>query len=453
MQKNQRAALYIRVSTEEQAEEGQSAPAQVETLKQYCSAYGIEIYDIYQDLGFSGKRLSDRLELARLLEDCRMGCFELVLVWKISRLSRNLKDLLYLIDCFEANNIHFTSCSERFDTSTPVGRMTLQLLGSIAEFERNTIVENVKLGLAEFARKGGKSTTVLGYDNIDKKLVINEAEGRIIKLIFNLYTQEEMSCSAIARHLNSLGCRTKRGLAFRGSSIAYILHNPVYIGINRHLINKDDTYSVQGQHPPIVDTGLWHKAQEVSSSRLRKGSSITKPYLGYLQVYCTKCRRKMNIFHAEAKGKKYVYYRCSCCSNYVNVNKLQEAVSKAVAEALEDKVRRSSIYTHLEMKQSSGVRVRSDETLKLDAEIKRLKNSKERYLNLFEGYKLSDTQAFIERVNEIERRLKALEEKRLKLSSPAISEDRNNMDHAMLSNVLVKCIEAYKDEITVVLYF
>lgn len=460
MQKSQKAALYIRVSTEEQAEEGQSAQAQVETLKQYCSAYGIQVYEVYQDLGFSGKRLSDRLGLAKLLEDCSLGRFNLVLVWKISRLSRNLKDLLYLIDCFEANNVHFTSCSERFDTSTPVGRMTLQLLGSVAEFERNTIVENVKLGLTEFARKGGKSTTVLGYDNIDKSLVINETEARIVNLIFNLYTQGDMSCSAIANYLNDLCCRTKRGCSFRGSSIAYILHNPVYIGINRHRINKEDSYSVQGQHPAIIDTSLWKKAQEVSPLRQKKTVNTHKPNLTNLQVNCTKCRKRMKIFYTEARHKKYIYYRCSCCSNYVNVSKLQEAVYRTVAEALEDKTRRDSINALLDIKQSLRVRTGSDGAFELETEIKRLKRSKERYLSLFEGYKLTDTQAFIERINEIEKGLKILEERKFEISSNAdtlyktdselTSLDKNNF--AMLSVILVKSIEAYKDEITVVLY-
>lgn len=460
MQKLQKAALYIRVSTEEQAEEGQSAQAQAETLKQYCNAYGIRVYEVYQDLGFSGKRLTDRQGLARLLEDCRLGRFDLVLVWKISRLSRNLKDLLYLIDCFEANEVHFTSCSERFDTSTPVGRMTLQLLGSVAEFERNTIVENVKLGLTEFARKGGKSTTVLGYDNIDKSLVINEAEARIVNLIFKLYTEGEMSCSSIADHLNSLYFRTKRGNAFRGSSIAYILHNPVYIGINRHRMNKYDSYSVQGQQPAIIDIGLWNKAQEISAARPEGKSHIYKSGPAEYQVSCTKCHRRMRIFYTEAKGKKYVYYRCSFCSNYVNAGKLREAVSGKIAEALEDKARRDSIYALLESNLSLEAGTRSDEALRLEAAIKRLKRSRERYLSLFEGYKLTDTQAFIERVNEIESRLKRLEERKSDIScnmgaAHRLSNELTDLDKdnaVMLSAILVKSIEAYKDEIMVVLY-
>lgn len=238
-QNRNKVAIYIRVSTEEQAIEGQSAQAQEGILKQYCSAYNMEIYDVYTDLGISGKSLKDREGLKRLIEDCSKKKFDLVLVWKISRLSRNLKDLLYVIDILESNNVYFASCSEKFDTATPVGRMTLQLLGSIAEFERNTIIENVRLGLAEFARKGGKASSVLGYDNIEKKLSINKKEADIVRLVFSLYIDNGLNYSAIASHLNNIGCKTKRGSKYRSSSISYIINNPVYIGINRHKIKTE----------------------------------------------------------------------------------------------------------------------------------------------------------------------------------------------------------------------
>ncbi|HWR60195.1 MAG TPA: recombinase family protein [Clostridia bacterium] len=469
MQQSPKAALYIRVSTEEQAEEGQSASAQAETLKQYCGAYGIEVFELYQDLGYSGKRLADRPGLARLLEDCGRGCFSLVLVWKISRLSRNLKDLLYLIDIFETCNVHFTSCSERFDTSTPVGRMTLQLLGSIAEFERNTIVENVKLGLAEFARNGGKSTTVLGYDNIGKRLVVNEAEAKLVRLIFSLYAEAGLSSSAIAEYLNSLGCKTKRGNAFRGGGIAYILHNPVYVGINRHRINRENPYSVQGQHTAIIDPELWSRSQEAlpaqGTKKLERQSSGTPDF----KVSCTKCRRPMKIFYTEARGKKYVYYRCGCCSNYVNVRKLEGAVCKAAARAIEDKSLQGRIYELLEGK-ASVCGPSMAEASAVETEIKRLKKSRTRYLSLFEGYKLADTQTFIDRIAEIESRLTALEARKLELGRAALvscpgtipagyferlTEDISAFrpeTAAKLSAALVKSIEAYGDDIKVVLY-
>ncbi|MDF2840391.1 MAG: hin 4, partial [Clostridia bacterium] len=229
-----KAALYIRVSTEEQAAEGQSVDAQIDTLSQFCRLYHIDIYNIYQDLGISGKETHNRPGLIRMLEDGKQLKFNMVLVWKISRLSRSLKDLLLILDEFEKSNIIFNSYSEKFDTSTPLGKMTLQLLGSIAEFERNTIIDNVKLGLHEYANKGGKTGTVLGYDHHDKQLFVNPWEAEIIKMIYQLYTVNQMSMSEIAAYLNEAGYRTKRNNCFSKDGIATILSNPVYIGINRH---------------------------------------------------------------------------------------------------------------------------------------------------------------------------------------------------------------------------
>lgn len=470
VKKNLKAALYIRVSTEEQAQDSQSPSAQAETLRQYCSAFSIDIFDTYMDLGLSGKSLKDRRELKRLVDDCSSGQFDMVLVWKISRLSRNLKDLLYLIDIFERNNVHFSSCSEKFDTSTPVGRMTLQLLGSIAEFERNTIIENVKLGLREFARKGGKSSSVLGYDNIDKKLVINEEEARIVMMIFKLYAEEAMSCSAIAQHLNSLGLRTKRGYEFRGSNISYIIHNPVYIGINRHCMNRSDEYNVMGAHPPLIETELWNTAQKKSHGRKQKDTASPKTYTGSLFItYCMKCKMPMRIFYSYSKGNKYKYMRCCACSNYVNEEKLIKAVSEAIIEALRNKDLQKNAY-RLIMQDSCNSGPEAYKAASLDSEIMRLKKSKARYLSLFENYKISDSKTFLDRIAELDLQIELLDKKKQQLWGKVMdindtTECENYIDklkirlsaleHDVLKQLfgcLVKRIEAYKDEISIVLY-
>lgn len=467
---NLKAALYIRVSTEEQAIDGLSPSAQAETLKQYCSAFAIEVFDIFMDLGLSGKSLKNRNELKRLIEACGRKQFDMVLVWKISRLSRNLKDLLYLIDVFERYNVHFTSCSEKFDTSTPVGRMTLQLLGSIAEFERNTIVENVKLGLMEFARKGGKASSVLGYDNIDKKLVVNEGEAKIVKLIFSLYTESDMNYSAISKYLNSLGIRTKRGSEYRGSNISYIIHNPVYIGINRHSMNTENEYSVQGIHSAIIDSEQWDKAQNKSSKLNRRASGDTSNCSSsFLKVNCKKCNFPMRVFYSYSRGKKYKYLRCCNCSNYLNYEKLTKAVSEAIIEAIDDKSLQKEVLG-LIRKDSAAFGTTSIEIASLESEIKRLQKSKARYLSLFENYKIADSRTFVDRIAEIDIQIEQLKKKMLKLGKTFFSisetpdcEDylaklktgilENNSDVLkQLSACLVKSIEAYKGEINIALY-
>lgn len=462
-----KAALYIRVSTEEQAQDGQSASAQTETLKQYCGAFDIEVADIYEDLGVSGKSLRDRRGLKRLLEDCSRKSFQLVLVWKISRLSRNLKDLLYLIDTFESNNVHFASCSEKFDTSTPVGRMTLQLLGSIAEFERNTIIENVKLGLKEFARKGGKAATLLGYDNIGKQLVINEREAGIVRLIFSLYSNSGMSFSAIAKYLNSLGYRTKRGSEFRSSSIAYVLRNPAYISINRHRMNSGSEYCINGVHPAIIDMETWNKAQGISSKISCNAARKDNNGSLHLKAACARCKTVMRVFYACSKGKKYKYLRCSSCSNYVNYEKLESTVAHALARVVNDRSKWEALCGILcsnPVNEPAAMEIKA-----VDSDISRLEKSKSRYMELFESYKLSDTKAFIDRIAEIDKRLAVLSRKRLKLIEEAAAFRQPDNDTyfkglnerlaqlepstiEQLAGCLVKTLEVYKGEIKILLY-
>jgi len=173
---------------------------------------------------------TDRPALQELLKDCTKGKFDIVLVWKISRLSRNLKDLLVLVEHFEQYGTSFSSFSEKFDTSSAVGKLTLQVIGSIEEFERNTTIDNVKLGMAQVARigrwNGGK---VLGYENVNKELIVNNEEAKIVQMIFNMYVNGN-GCVKIRDTLNQLNLKTKTGKSFTPIAVKTILDNPVYKG-------------------------------------------------------------------------------------------------------------------------------------------------------------------------------------------------------------------------------
>ena len=333
------AAIYVRVSTEEQATEGQSIPAQIDTLTQFCSLYQIKLYKTYMDLGLSGKDAKSRPGLMELMQDSRLGLFNMVIVWKISRLTRSLKDLLEILEVFESNSIVFSSYSEKFDTSTPVGRMTLQLLGSIAEFERNTIVENVKLGLREYLRKGGRTGSVYGYDSKDKSLVINAYEAKAVKSMFDMFVNELLKPEKIAKIINSQGFRTKKGNSFNKEGVAYILSNPVYIGVNRYKEQNGTYTEVHGGHPPIIDETTWKKARAMSEKGNGKTSCCTtkqKPLLSGVFL-CPQCKHAMKIFYATSKGRKYRYYRCSSCTGVMqNADRAEELLIEHMVEAVLD---------------------------------------------------------------------------------------------------------------------
>lgn len=399
------AALYIRVSTEEQAAEGQSVSAQTEILKQYCSLYNIEIFKIYMDLGISGKEAHNRPGLLSMLQDAREGKFNLVIVWKISRLSRNLKDLLLIIDELEKSGVTFTSYSEKFDTSTAVGKMTLQLLGSIAEFERNTIIDNVKLGLQEYARKGGKTGTVLGYDNIDKRLVINSDEADVVKRIYNLYVFNKMSMADIAAHLNNIGCETKRNNSFTKDSIAVILSNPVYIGINRHNIGSNEEYVTNGTHEPIISAEIWEAAQRLKESNKRKKRQISyeSDFLLSGKIMCHCGSNSMYGSTSKAAAKKYRYYRCKSCGFICNADKIEGAVLNKIKELLNS----ADIVESLNNKTSQTMKLTQDSLNAelLQREFNRTQRLLDKYVSLQSNEDFKSSLIVIGKIKELEQKI------------------------------------------------
>lgn len=307
-----KAALYVRVSTEEQAKEGYSIPAQIETLQQYCQLYGMETAGIYRDLGLSGKNMQERPALLELLQDAGKRQFDCVLVWKVSRLSRNLKDLLLIVDELQQNQIAFISYSERFDTSTPAGRMTMQLLGSIAEFERSSLIDNVRLGLSKRARSGQWTNNhVYGYDNRNKKLVPNPEEAAVVRQIFSLYLEQGMSVSHIADFLNVQGFETKRRNFFSRDAVYRILTNPVYCGFVRHNIRKPKLgYLVQGVHPSLIEQEMFEAVQKKLGGRVTLPRDSGRFLLSGL-LKCPGCGNTMKGSTSRYKDRQYHYYKCS----------------------------------------------------------------------------------------------------------------------------------------------
>lgn len=324
-----KTAIYIRVSTEEQAKEGYSIPAQREKLIAYCKAKEWLIYDIFIDDGYSGKNI-ERPALERLIE--KVNDIDIVLVYKLDRLSRSQKDVLYLIeDVFEPKGIGFVSTLESFDTTTPFGKAMLGILAVFAQLERETIVERSRLGKREQAKQGKwrGGPVPLGYDYKDEKLIVNEYEADIIRKIFDMYI-DGMGMDTISKKLNESGYKSKQGTIFRTSKIRSYLNNHMYAGLIPH---KGDVFN--GEHDPILDEGVFEAVQKIMQDR---GSSWRKPsssLLGGLAV-CGECGAK--IF--RRKVKDIAYYTCytyhggpshmvtakNCIIGYKNQVKLENEV-------------------------------------------------------------------------------------------------------------------------------
>ena len=144
---SKRVGIYCRVSTIEQAEEGYSIDEQKIKIQEYCKKNGHQVYQIYEDRGISGKNITNRPGMKQLLDDATKNKFDLVVVWKLNRISRKLLDLLNIVELLDKHRIAFRSLTESFETETSTGRLNLSIMGAVGEFERATIAENVKMWL------------------------------------------------------------------------------------------------------------------------------------------------------------------------------------------------------------------------------------------------------------------------------------------------------------------
>ena len=214
---NLSTGIYVRVSTEEQAREGYSIRGQTEKLKTYAMLKEWDIYDIYDDEGISGKNIVDRPAINRLIEDIKKGNVDNVLVFKVDRLTRSTKNLIELVDLFEEHNCVFNSLTESIDTDTPSGRMFLRIIGIFAEFERENLACRVQLGMERKVKEGySLATKTISYGYTRKKgqkiQEINPEEAKIVKDIFSMFVDENISMNKIVTTLNERKIKTKTNL-------------------------------------------------------------------------------------------------------------------------------------------------------------------------------------------------------------------------------------------------
>jgi site-specific DNA recombinase len=245
--KGTRAALYARVSLEEQAKHGYSIDGQLEALRRYCKANQLDVYDVYIDAGVSGKSTSGRLELKRMLEDGKAHRYDIIVIWRINRLSRSLSDLLEMVQLFKQHDISLRSFTEQFDTDTNLGNFVLQMMGATAQLERDNIADSVRLISQERSRQGkwNGGNNVLGYRWVRSpetrigKIETVPKEAELVRRIFTLYSSGQYGLKAITNQLNKEGYNTKTGKPFNIQSVKGILQNQNYLGMIRFNVTEN----------------------------------------------------------------------------------------------------------------------------------------------------------------------------------------------------------------------
>ena len=313
-------AIYTRKSSDEGLDkEFNSLDAQREACEAFITsqkhAGWITVRDLYDDGGLSGGTM-ERPALQRLLADIKAGKVRIVVVYKVDRLTRSLADFAKIVDVLDAHGASFVSVTQQFNTTTSMGRLTLNMLLSFAQFEREIAGERIRDKIAASKAKGMwmGGTVPLGYDVKDRKLVINPGEANIVRLIFKRYTelgsvtllQAEMKrCGYLSKVREGAAGRISGGRTYSRGNLYQILQNHLYRG---EIAHKGNIYP--GQHEAIVDGDLWDLVQKkLSSNRTEhsRGDSAIEASLLSGLIFDADSQR-MTPTHANKRGRRYRYY-------------------------------------------------------------------------------------------------------------------------------------------------
>lgn len=312
---SRKVAIYVRVSTTNQAEEGYSIDGQLDSLTKYCEAMGWSVYQKYIDAGFSGGKL-ERPDILKLIKDAKRGVFDTVLVYKLDRLSRNVQDTLYLVkEVFNKNEVHFVSLQENLDTSSAMGNLFLTLLSAIAEFEREQIKERMQLGKIGRAKSGksmmwAKVAYGYTYHVGTGEMTVNQSEAVAVREVFNSY----LNGRSITKLRDDLNQKYPKTPAWSYRTIRQMLDNPVYCGYNKY---KGVIYT--GNHEAIISEDVYNQVQgEIKIRQIKAYAQNNNPrpfqskYMlsGIGQCGYCKAPLKSLLRNTKKDGTRTVRYEC-----------------------------------------------------------------------------------------------------------------------------------------------
>jgi site-specific DNA recombinase len=366
-----RCAIYTRKSSEEGLEQSfNSLHAQREACEAYILSQRHEGWQLlanqYDDGGYSGGNM-ERPGLKKLIADIASGKIDTVVVYKVDRLTRALSDFAKIVDTFDKQGVSFVSVTQQFNTTTSMGRLTLNVLLSFAQFEREVTGERIRDKVAASKKKGMwmGGHVPKGYDRVEGKLIVNAQEAETVRKIFSAYL--ECGCvRKLAERLKRSGVRSKQWISSTGrerggailsrGSLYHTLNNPIYIGKIAHQGKLHD-----GQHEPILDMQIWNRVTatlkdnrvarrtqgNIPSGRLLHGKLVTSDGQSYTPT------------HAAKKGRRYFYYILTGPSRGSSMNiikrlpadELESCVLSSIGAFLEDSPRLAALFTTLDVRE------------------------------------------------------------------------------------------------------
>lgn len=333
-----RVACYVRVSTENQLE-NYSIDEQTERLKAFCKAKDWTITKFYTDGGYSGGN-TDRPALQSMLKDIKNKIIDMVVVYKLDRLSRSQKDTLTLIeDEFLSNNVDFVSMIENFDTSTPFGRAMIGILSVFAQLEKDQITERFTMGRIGRAKNGfyhGGPTAPTGYDYVNGKLIVNEYEALQIREVFKRFLNGQ-SINSIREYM-SKHYTNKYGNWNSHTLVLNILRNQVYIGKVKF---KNKLYG--GNHTPIIDIDIFNEVQKILTSRKREDNKTIYQKTPFKArnlltsiIYCSRCGARFSgnhgdyVCYSRGKTNKRKIIDPNCKNKKWNIEELDKQIKDEI---------------------------------------------------------------------------------------------------------------------------
>jgi site-specific DNA recombinase len=442
-----RCAIYTRKSTEEGLQQDfNSLDAQREAGEAYVASQKNEgwicLPNRYDDGGFTGGNM-ERPALQRLLADIEAGKIDCVVVYKVDRLSRSILDFSKIMERFDERGASFVSVTQHFNTTNSMGRLTLNILLSFAQFEREIISERTRDKIAAARRRGkwmgGKP--LLGYDLLvapgGSKLIVNDDDAARVRAIFELYLEHER-IAAVLRELDRRAWRTKRWTTRAGATVGgkpfdkvalyRLLRNPAYLGKVRH---RDDLYD--GEHDAIVDAEIWRRAQALLRRNGSTGGGVVKNKYGALLkglLRCAACECAM-IHSTSSKGpKRYRYYVCvqaqkrgwhTCPSKSVPAPELERFVVNQIRDIGRDPDVLAETIRQVRAQSGKAIAALEREQATLERDIARERKALSQFVTT-PGSAMPNSTRRQDELRRLEARLAETRERRLAVSRELVDE-------------------------------
>ena len=402
------AAVYIRVSTEDQAREGFSLGEQKEKLLQLCAFKGYEVFKIYEDAGISAKDMEHRPAFQEMLSDMKKGKINYIVAYKLDRVTRSVRDLEELISVLEQYNCFLVCDRDDVNTSTANGRFFVRMLTVLSQLEIEIVSERTKFGLNGAIKSGHLPGVLpLGYKKDgNKKTIIDETTKSVIERIFRMYL-EGKSYQQISNIFNEEELlHPKR---WKDTTIQKIIDNKIYMGdyeqYKRIAKNKQiEPITYMNVVEPIISRAIWEECQHQKEKNQRTYTR-DRVYLFFQKLECPSCHRIMKCKGSGGKKRKYMYYTCEKCHINYREDKIEELLTNFIYDMVEYDMAVKKYFLPI---LADHKPTKTDD---IDKEIKQLEKQKERIKKAYMSG-VVEMEDFSEDYKLIEDKLEILEQKK-----------------------------------------